>query len=168
MRAGPVSIAPPFHLLPPDRRDHGLDAEDVERPPQIVGERRQAELSSDVVEAPHQEGALVHPLLDRAEGVLDDLATAIEDTRPGRYSLSHAIERVLVFETGNRTDIVCATGMQRAIAAGFRVCVVDLFHVAQSAVADRRQRLAGRANIGVALGVVAELVLAEKALAHSG
>ena len=45
-------------------RHHGLDAKDVEGPAQIVDERREAELSPDIVEALHQKGALVHPLLD--------------------------------------------------------------------------------------------------------
>ncbi|MGH6844763.1 MAG: hypothetical protein ACRECU_08600, partial [Methylocella sp.] len=38
--------------------------------------------SSDVVEALHQEGAPVHPLLDSAEGVLDDLAAPRENVGP--------------------------------------------------------------------------------------
>ena len=58
----------------PDGRRHGLDAKDVEGPSQIVDERCKAELSPDIVEALHQKGALVHPLLDRAEGMLDHLA----------------------------------------------------------------------------------------------
>ena len=37
----------------------------VEGPSQIVDERRQAELGADLVEAAHEKGALVHPLLDR-------------------------------------------------------------------------------------------------------
>jgi hypothetical protein len=65
-----------------DRRDHGLDAKDVERPSQIVDERREAEFGAHIVEASHQEGALVHPLLDAAEGMLDDLATPIENLGP--------------------------------------------------------------------------------------
>jgi hypothetical protein len=35
----------------------------------------------DVVAALHQEGALVHPLLDGAEGVLDGLTAPGEDVR---------------------------------------------------------------------------------------
>jgi len=46
--------------------------------------------------------------------VLDDLATAIEDDSPGRYSMSHAIERASSIRDGNRTDIVCATQDGRA------------------------------------------------------
>jgi hypothetical protein len=41
-------------------------------------ERCEAELSPDIVEALHQEGVLVHPLLDAAEGMLDDLAMPIK------------------------------------------------------------------------------------------
>jgi hypothetical protein len=57
---------------------HGLDAEDVEGAVQVVGERRQAELGAHVGEAAHQEGALVHPPLDAAEGVLDDFAATAQ------------------------------------------------------------------------------------------
>jgi hypothetical protein len=46
---------------PPGGRHHRLDAEDVERPPQIIDERGQTELGADIVEALHQKGALVHP-----------------------------------------------------------------------------------------------------------
>ena len=45
-------------------RHHRLDAEDVERPPQIIDERGQTELGADIVEALHQKGALVHPYVD--------------------------------------------------------------------------------------------------------
>jgi hypothetical protein len=48
----------------------------------------------------------------------------------------------------------------------FGVAVVDLLEIAQPAVAERLQRLPGGADVGVAPGVVAELVLAEKAIAH--
>ena len=50
---------------------HRLDTEDVEGAAQIVGERRQAELGAHIGEAAHQEGALMHPLLDAAEGMLN-------------------------------------------------------------------------------------------------
>jgi hypothetical protein len=40
---------------------------------------RQAELGAHFFQAAHEEGALVHPLLDRAEGMLDGLATPIEN-----------------------------------------------------------------------------------------
>jgi hypothetical protein len=52
--AGPISRL----LLPPDRRHHGLDAEDVERPSQIIDERREAELGGHIVEASHWSAGL--------------------------------------------------------------------------------------------------------------
>jgi hypothetical protein len=51
---------------------------------QIVGERRQTELGVDVGEALHEECALVHPLLDGAEGMLDGLAPPVNNV--GRAS----------------------------------------------------------------------------------
>ena len=35
----------------------------VEHPPDVVGKRGQAELSPNLLETPHQEGALINPLL---------------------------------------------------------------------------------------------------------
>src|ERR1700730_16346964 len=91
-------------------RRHGrhqlFHAKDVERPAQIVGKRRQAELGAHLLEATHEEGPLVHPLLDRAEGMLDDLATPAENLRYRLQSLCHAIERVLVFEARDGANIL--------------------------------------------------------------
>src|SRR5450759_3633868 len=72
-------------LSRPDSRHQGLDAEDVERSPQIVDERRQAELGPDVVESLHQKCALVHPLLDRAEGMFDGLAAESDSRLPRQH-----------------------------------------------------------------------------------
>src|ERR1700726_3089464 len=84
---------------PPGGLHHRLDAEDVERPPQIIDERGQTELGADIVEALRQKGALVHPLLDRAEGMLDHLAPPVEDFRSRFQSRRHAVEHRLVFHT---------------------------------------------------------------------
>ena len=51
---GPANIA--SSPSPPGDRHHRLDAEDVERPPQIIDERGQTELGADIVEALHQKG----------------------------------------------------------------------------------------------------------------
>src|SRR5580704_12981378 len=56
----------------------------------------------------------------------------------------------------------------RAVTTGSSIAVIDFGEIAQPAVADRRQHLPGRADIGVAPRVVAKLVLAEEALAHRG
>src|SRR5580698_4888250 len=151
-----------------DGGGHRLDAEDVEGAAQIVGERGQAELGAHVGEAAHQEGALIHPLLDAAEGMLNDLATTVENLGPRFEALGHAVERGLVFEAGNGAHVVRASRAHRAVTTGSSIAVIDFGEIAQPAVADRRQHLPGRANIGVALGVVAKLVLAEEALADRG
>src|SRR5580692_4651017 len=94
--------------------------------------------------------------------MLDDLAAAVENVGPRRQALRHAIERVLVFDAGDRADAVRASCAQRAVVAGFGVAVVDLLEIAQPAMAERLQRLPSGADVGVAPSVVAELVLAEK------
>jgi hypothetical protein len=92
---GPISRL----LLAPDRRHHGLDATDVEGPSQIVDERREAELGPDIVEPPHQKGAPVHPLLDAAEGMLDEFSTPVEDFRPRLQAGGHPVEHRLILQT---------------------------------------------------------------------
>jgi hypothetical protein len=39
---------------------------------------------------------LIHPLLDRAKGVLDEFATPREDVRPGLQAARHPVEHRLV------------------------------------------------------------------------
>jgi len=107
----------------------------------------------------------IHCLI-RAEGMLDDLATPAENLRSRLQSLCHAIERVLVFEARDGANILRAARAQRAGAASLGIAVIDFFQFAQFAFADRRQRLAGRTNVDVLFRVVAELVLAEKAVLH--
>jgi hypothetical protein len=58
--------------------------------------------------------------------------------------------------------------VHRAVTTGSSITVIEFGEIAQPAVADRRQHLPGRADIGVALGVVAKLVLAEETLADGG
>jgi hypothetical protein len=59
-----------------------------------------------------------HPLLDAAEGMLDDLAAAVENVGPRRQALRHAIERVLVFDAGDRADAVRASVKGNSWKAG--------------------------------------------------
>ena len=107
---GPISRL----LLAPDRSHHGLYAKDVERPSQIVDERRQAELGAHLIETSHQEGALIHPLLDAAEGMLDDFTPPGENVRSRLQPLRHAIERVLVFEARDKALPVSNARADRA------------------------------------------------------
>ena len=82
-----------------DGRHHLVHAENVERSPQIVDERCQAEVGAHFFQAAHQERALIHPLLDAAERMFDRLATAVENFWPRLQAGRHAVERVLVLET---------------------------------------------------------------------
>jgi hypothetical protein len=47
--------------------------------PEIIGESSQAELASNLLQAPHQKRSLVHPLLDRPKRVFDRFAAESED-----------------------------------------------------------------------------------------
>src|SRR5208337_2178971 len=98
--------------------------------------------------------------------MLDGFSTPVEDFWPRLQSLRHAIKRVLVFEARDSANIPRTAWTQRASAAGACIAVIDFLQFAQLAFADRRQFLPGRTNIGVARRVVAELVLAEKAIVH--
>src|SRR5450759_5416394 len=153
-------------LSRPDSRHQGLDAEDVERSPQIVDERRQAELGPDVVESLHQKCALVHPLLDRAEGMFDGLAAPVEDFRPRPQAGGHAVEHRLVLQTRDLTIAVGAARPYRTTLAGRPVGVVYLLQIPELAFIARRKNLPGRTNEYVPLRIVAELVLAKEAVAH--
>ena len=53
------------------RRHQFVKGDKIEHPPDVVGKRGQAELSSNLLQTSHQECALIHPLFDRAERVLD-------------------------------------------------------------------------------------------------
>ena len=64
----------------------------------VVGERREAELAPDASQPPHQEGALVHPLLDRAERVLDAGSALIQDLGTGCEPRGHAVKHGLVLQ----------------------------------------------------------------------
>jgi hypothetical protein len=76
---------------------HQLDEPDeIEDPPQIVGERGQAEFGANLLQATHQKRALVHPLLDHAKRVFDRFATPIEDTRALREPRLHPVQDRLV------------------------------------------------------------------------
>src|ERR1700684_4409189 len=100
--------------------------------------------------------------------MLDDLAATVENLRPLLQALGHAIEHGLVFEARNGAHVGRASRAHRVVMTGSPVTVIDFGEIAQPAVADWRQYLPGRADIGVAPDIVAKLVLAEEALADRG
>jgi hypothetical protein len=74
---------PADRLLSGRHRGHQLgEPDDVEHPAKVIRERGQAELGADLLQAPHQKRALVHPLLDGAKWVLDGFATPVKHTGP--------------------------------------------------------------------------------------
>ena len=115
------------------RRYHQLgEADDIEHSPEIIGERRQAELAANLLQATHQEGALVHPLFDRAKRMLHRLAALRENLRALRQPSLHPVEHGLVLHAGYRSKaVVRAPRAERAIAAGLLVDIVDLLEPAQ-------------------------------------
>src|SRR5258707_2740115 len=161
-----VSIAQIVFLpSPPDGRGHRSDADDIEDSAEIVDECGEAELAADIVEAPHQEGALVHPLLDRAERVLNGLAAPVEKFGPGPQALGHPIQHRLVLQARDPSNVCRAARSLRTGRAGGRIAVVDLLQIARLAVVVRRQGLPGRAGEDIPVRAVAELVLAVEAVA---
>ena len=67
----------------------------IEHPPEVVGKRGQAELSSNLLQTSHQKCTLIHPLFDRAERVLDRLAAPVKNVwtlrQPSRHSVQHRL-----------------------------------------------------------------------------
>jgi len=87
-------------------RGHQLgEPDDIEDPPEIVGERSQAELGADLLQATHQKRTLVHPLFNRAERMFDRLASAVEDIRAFRQSGLHPVQYRFVLETRYRAKL---------------------------------------------------------------
>src|ERR1700737_2863871 len=139
-----------------DGSHHGLDAPDVEGPAQIVDERREAELSPDIVEALHQKGALVHPLLDAAEGMLDDLATPVEDFRPRLQAGGHPVEYRLVLQTRDPATVCGAPRPKRTGRTCRRIAVIDLLQIPRLAFMVRRQRFSGRTDVHILIRIIPE------------
>jgi len=88
-------------LLPPDSRNQLRDTDKGDRPTQVVGDGRQAELGAHVFQPAHQECALAHPLLHRAERVLDALAALVEYPGPRGKSFRHPVRHGLVLVARN-------------------------------------------------------------------
>src|SRR5215469_13766096 len=114
-------------------RHHQLSKADyIEHPPEIVGERGQAELAANLLQATHQERPLVHPLFDCAEWMLHHLAALLEYLRTLRQSGLHAVEHGLVLHAGHGTKAIRrASRPDRAIVTRPPVGVVDLLEPAQ-------------------------------------
>ena len=142
-------------------------AEDVHGSRQVVGEHAQRHLGADVLQPLHQEVGGAHPGLDGPEGMLDRLAPLTHGPRvlieppldgfkdifvlPARDAALLA-RRALVLHGAASADVgpIAAQGQSPFFA--------------RAAIAQAR---AGRADIDVLFGEVAEVLLAEAALGLS-
>jgi hypothetical protein len=75
------------------------EPDDIQHPAEIVGERRQAELGPDLLQATHQKRPLVHPLFDRTKRVLNRLTTPTENTRVAGKPDGHPVQNGFVLKT---------------------------------------------------------------------
>src|SRR6266581_1446466 len=105
-----AEVVPPSS---PNGGGHRSDAEDIERSAEIVDECGEAELAADIVEAPHQEGALVHPLRDRAERVLDGLAAPVQQLRPCFQACRHLVQNRLILQARDPSNVRRTSRSQR-------------------------------------------------------
>jgi hypothetical protein len=74
------------------------EPDDVEHPPEIVGERGQTQFGADLLQTTHQKCPLVHPLLDRAEWMFDCLTPTVEDTGALCQASLHPVQDRFVLE----------------------------------------------------------------------
>ena len=85
---GLANITPPVTL---DGCHHDVDALGVDGAPLIIGERGEGERGADIVEAPHQEGARVHPLLERPKGMFKGLTAPRESVQKSAHPVQHCL-----------------------------------------------------------------------------
>jgi len=98
--------------------------------------------------------------------MLDGLATPIENLGSRLWSRGHAVEHRLILQTRELSVAIGATLPDRTSEARRAVGVVDFLQIPELALIARRKNLPRRADERVQLWIVAEFVLAEKALAH--
>src|SRR5215212_8203992 len=92
-------------------RDQPGNAHDGDDALEVVGERGERELGTDLGEALHQKVGLIHPPLDGAEGVFDDRLPLAEDLRVCSNSRVHLFEHVLVGRAGDPTRLAVARAL---------------------------------------------------------
>src|SRR3954471_14239334 len=84
---------------PPHRRHQISKSNKIENPPEIVCERGQAEFTPHLLQSAHQEGALVHPLLDRVKRMFHYLTPLVENLGPLSQPFLHPVQHGLMFQT---------------------------------------------------------------------
>ncbi|TNC68274.1 hypothetical protein FHG71_14920 [Rubellimicrobium roseum] len=97
--------------------------------PRVADERRQAELAMDTSCSFHQDGAVIHSLLDRAEGVFATGAMLIEGFGTGGQPRGHAVKHGLVLQTSDLPVGPDAARSELAGQAGLAAAGFDLYAV---------------------------------------
>jgi hypothetical protein len=116
---------------------------------------------SDVGQPPGPEVVPPHPVLDGAKDVLDDAAPDPHGIGHRVQALLHGLDHRLVFPAGDTALLARgAPGLDRAGTAVAGPVAAKRQPVLNSVVAPD-QRLAGRAAIGVGLGLIDEVLLPE-------
>src|SRR5262252_4104918 len=88
------------------RRHQRPEPHEIENPPEIVGEGSQTEFATNLFYAAHQEGALVHPLFDRAKRMLNRLAASSENFGLLGNPRLHPIQDGFVLQARHRAERV--------------------------------------------------------------
>src|SRR3954447_2516404 len=135
-----LSVITPVDLQKPARRrlsgrnrGHRLfKPNNIQHPPEIVGERGQAELGPDLLQTTQQKRPLVHQLLDRAKRVFDRLASTVEDIGTLCQARLHPVQHRFVLQTRDCAELAPrALRTDLAVVARQFVDVVDLLQAAQ-------------------------------------
>ena len=159
---GGKPATPPSH-----RFEEGRDAHAVHHTDEIVGQRRQAEFGSYLLQPAQEKGTLVHPLLDAAERMLGDFAPLLQNRGSGRQPCLHAVEHRPIGPAANPPiGIGRALRLELTAPACIAIAVLHRRVVPLDATVERVELLSAGAAIGVAGRVVAELLSAKQPVAY--
>ncbi len=128
---------------------------------QVLGKDVKAHFGSDVGQPPCPEVVPPHPVLDRAEDVLDDAAPRPHGVGHFVQAPLHGFDHRLVFPTGDAALLAwSALGLHRAGAAIAGPVPAERQPVLDGGVAPD-QLLACRAAVGVGFGLIDEVLFPE-------
>ena len=123
----------------------------------VAGQSGQAELTPNVLEPAHQKPTVAHPVLDRAEGVLDGLPAAVQHSGPAGEARCPAVQHRLIHVPSNAPVAVTrALHLQSAAPASPAIGVVYQPRVTHPADVQGLQLLPVRTGVSVGSRVVAE------------
>jgi hypothetical protein len=148
---------------------HDWDAQDVDRPLDVVGQHGEAHLGAHVSHAAGEEVTLVQAVLDRAEGMLDEALASLELLGFSADPVLHLFQQAFVHPARDAAAVPAAgaAGSELTGLAGASGVVADV-STQFGGLEAIGQCLACGAPIAVVLGVVAEVLLGEETEASVG